>query len=249
QAEEARQRAETAEGQAKEARDGLAVALTGERKAKGELEVTQQQLDQAHRELRRLAYADRISLAQREWDLGRVKVARRLHAECDPTYRGWEWAFLQRAFNTEAAILRGHRGEAWYICFSLDGWRLASVGEDSTARLWDKGGKEIAVLKGMGQAQVRHICSSPDGKRLASASMDGKVRLWDEAGKLTAVIEGHMEGAHYVRFSPDGKLLASSSGDNVVHLWDEAGKEIAELRGHASLVDHICFTPDGKRLA
>src|SRR5262249_22903911 len=58
----------------------------------------------------------------------------------------------------------------------------ARPSQDGTVRLWDEGGREVAVLRGH-TAEVRHVSYSPDGQRLASAGADGTVRLWDEAGK------------------------------------------------------------------
>jgi hypothetical protein len=77
-AEGARQRAETAEAEARQERDRLAtelageqqakgaleVALMGERKARGDLEAAQRLLAKAHDDLERLANAERIHLAQ-----------------------------------------------------------------------------------------------------------------------------------------------------------------------------------------
>jgi hypothetical protein len=102
-AEGARQRAETAEAEAKQARDelehkllgerqareNLEMALAGERMAKGELEVAQQRLAKAHDDLGRIAYAERINQAQREWEGARKEEA---------WYRWWERGYFWRLF-------------------------------------------------------------------------------------------------------------------------------------------------------
>jgi WD40 repeat protein len=37
----------------------------------------------------------------------------------------------------EVLTLRGHLGKVGRLAFTRDGWRLVSLGDDGTARVWD----------------------------------------------------------------------------------------------------------------
>jgi WD40 repeat protein len=74
-----------------------------------------------------------------------------------------------------AASLFGHTGRVWDAVF-LDDGMLATVAEDSTARLWRLDGTHLAAIQGhRGRGIWR--CAAAGGS-LATGGADGGVKLW-----------------------------------------------------------------------
>jgi WD40 repeat protein len=144
---------------------------------------------------------------------------------------------------------------------------LASVGTDTTARLWDVAtGKELAALPGHATA-VSAVAFAPDGRTLATGDRGGVVKLWDvAAGEEQATLMSDTPMAHgretmpqpgmkfveevtALAFSPDGGTLAVAV-DQVVRQWDvTSGTCVAHLTGHGGKVRCLAYAPDGTRLA
>jgi hypothetical protein len=83
--------------------------------------------------------------------------------------------------------LQGYQGRVSSVEFSLDGMQIATGGEDGTARIWDRTGKQIAELKGH-QGRV-FVVFSPNGTRIATSDGDDSARIWDSIGKQIAELK------------------------------------------------------------
>ncbi|MFH1085637.1 MAG: adenylate/guanylate cyclase domain-containing protein [Chloroflexota bacterium] len=147
------------------------------------------------------------------------------------------------------------------VAFSPDGARLASVGLDGTAKVWDAAtGELVLTLSGQPDRMGMDIAFSPDG-RLLAAPWASQVLVWDAAsGERLLGLPGQAVGGqtNRIEFSPDGTRLAVANMDGRPKVWDMSapldasltgGRELFKLAGHAEHCEAIAFSPDGARLA
>jgi hypothetical protein len=134
------------------------------------------------------------------------------------------------------------------VTFDQSGRRIATAGDDCSARIWDAA-TGARLLKVMHDKAVLSVAFSRDGLMLATGSADAAARIWDAAtGKrlLKVTLDNRVPS---VAFSPDGRLLATASWDKTARIWDASTGDLRLEVSHRKEVMSVAFSPDGRLLA
>src|SRR5262249_14003125 len=130
----------------------------------------------------------------------------------EPVVQRWEVA-------TGRAVHRssGHDSDIWAIIGSPDGSRIATGGDDGTARVWDAAtGKPLHTFRARGQ--VLSLAFSRDGQVLEVGDGEAEARLWDvRRGKPLAKLQAPDRAFNALTFTPDGKALVTGHTTSVFH--------------------------------
>src|SRR5262249_53591151 len=160
----------------------------------------------------------------------------------------------------ELRQLRGQRGGARFVAFSLDGKKLAvgnahrqlATGTWSEVGLWD-----LASGKELWQATCEPLLASsaafsPDGAALVVAGEEGPIRVLDAtSGRELRQLEPGGSVTSPPAFSPDGRTLAvavqlpprpDEAAENAVLVWEwVSGSVRRRFTGHEGPVSALAF--------
>jgi len=206
-------------------------------------------------EMRRIAYASDMSLAQQALAMNDVGRARRLLEDHRPApgevdLRGWEWRYLWQECRSDAlSEFCRYPPSVRSVAYSPDGRVLAVAGfRQEFVDIWDvPGRKRIATLQ---PEEGSRVAFSPRGDLLATNARN-KIRLW-RTGTWDLIDPLTLTGdVTVLKFSPDGTRLACLSLPDELTVWEVDRWEVVHHDPGVRLSDvfgELDFSPDDKAL-
>jgi eukaryotic-like serine/threonine-protein kinase len=199
----------------------------------------------------KLAYAHQIVAAQRAWDSGDVRAARRHLDTTDASRRGWEHRYLETLFDRHELRLKGHGNPVTEIAFHPGGEVLASVGMDLTLRLWSVSDAQEIQQTMAHEERPTGLVFSSDGRSILTGGQDRSVKIWS-VDPLALEREFTLDLGRVTTVSLDRAGSRVAAGDNLgrLHLWDRAtGARLLTEQGDLQGLFSVVFSPDGQLLA
>jgi len=145
----------------------------------------------------------------------------------------------------------GHSGRVYSICFSPDGSRLVSTGQDGTVKSWTPFARSVR-RELQTPILTKYIEFTPDSRFLVTADEFRGPCLWDPAtGDAVKWLGQGRRPRTDVAVSPNGRYMATGDWDGVVQLWDWMdGQQVASWdHPQRHLVGALNFSPSGAALA
>ncbi len=149
-------------------------------------------------------------------------------------------------------VLRLHQRTVNDVAFSSNSLRLASVGADDAAVIWNLANGEPLFVQNANDG--RRVFWGPADNSLITISPAGVTRVWTMNMEPPRQLEQSIEFISYgqigpIAQSPDRTLLAYGSQSGGVRLWRiPEGEMIADFHAHRDAVQYLAFSPDGRML-
>ena len=155
---------------------------------------------------------------------------------------------------TEVFTFAGHSGSILGITFDPAGSRVATVGNDGTARIWSLDNMWLPDVDG--SEPIWAIALSPDGTRFATVNDSGQLRIVPESSRDSDVDDIIVWSVGY---SPGGDLAAAGGdildadgflAEGILKVWPngDTGRAPDEFRRPFEFLA-VAYSPDGDHLA
>jgi WD40 repeat protein len=155
-------------------------------------------------------------------------------------------------------VVSGLVDEVNSLAFGSDGQTLASVGADSTIKIWHVGALDLIDILHKHNGIVRCVAFTPDGRMLATGGDDRKILFWDLMKRQVAIaLSLDDTAAHSLVLSQDGQTIVTGSYRKI-KVWCTSGlagvkdledvQPLYNLMGHSHIVRSLAISADGKLL-
>lgn len=263
-AEEAKEAADIAKGDADRQREAAVASKVDAETARQSAEAALTQAEVASANEAESMYRFEIQLANERINDNAFQNAEKLLDDqansFQRKYRHWEWGRLRYLCElAEATLTRGEStrtAPVMAVAATPAGDRLAALFADGEVLIWDRDERPFDQLPAMPPRRLRvegaatSLELSDDGQLLAVAVDGGRSRIelfrleTEEPQKIRELL-GHGGAIHSLRFSQDQKRLLSASEDQTARLWTLFSDEApVAFYGHFEAVHSAAFSND-----
>jgi pre-mRNA-processing factor 19 len=118
----------------------------------------------------------------------------------------------------QLAVFEGHTGSISGICFSENGYSLASISSDQTLRIWDL--QDVGTSKTVQLDSAPHAIAYDHSGRFLAVGCGKEIRVFTGRNvDLVASFDAHSKEVTGIRWGPDAKWFASVSLDRSLKVW------------------------------
>ncbi|KAF8764802.1 U4/U6 small nuclear ribonucleoprotein Prp4 like protein [Argiope bruennichi] len=118
-------------------------------------------------------------------------------------------------------FLNGHQNSVLTICFSPNGYQLATGSADNTVKVWDLRRQKCEYTISVHTNLVsRVLFEKTNGEYLVTTSYDNSLKVWSHPGWTPIqTLCGHSGKVMGADISNDDKYIATASFDRTFKLW------------------------------
>ena len=179
-------------------------------------------------------------MATRVTDLRMSPDGTKLVASCsDATLAACYAAEWNLATGKETGTHMNHRDGVLSVCYSPDGTKIGTGGEDYVASIWDASGRHQHLWGFRHHEQVTSISFNLDATAFLTGCRDGTARIWSTAtGDPLSPVFYHLARIRKIMLLGDGSRLLVETHGGIDYLWtlkpDE--KPVEDIRLIADLL-------------
>lgn len=166
---------------------------------------------------------------------------------------GAVWSWDLATSRTVGATSTHHAALVTDATGSVDGTRIATLGNDQTVRLWDMSPAPPATrLLGDLESPAFGIAADRRGRQLAVGDDDGTVHLLDaRSGRSQGKLSGHAGPVFGVAYVASGAAVVTGDEAGTLRRWDRAThkRERERRDAHSGPVTSLAVSPDGALVA